>query len=139
VRKAKKAALTQKAPRAKKAAKTRAKNARFRAKMAKTIEARQQAEQATIEKRAKPISTWKATSAIWQTRQSWPCLYSITRIFLVRGRPARHHGPALPGKLLRARISARVIEQGPHRASDRPPGSPPGGFFVPTGPRHRLA
>ena len=38
---------------AEKAAKTRAKNARFRSKMAKTIEARQQAEQATIEKRAK--------------------------------------------------------------------------------------
>ena len=38
---------------AKKAAKARAKNARFRANMAKTIEARQQAEQATIEKRAK--------------------------------------------------------------------------------------
>ena len=53
MRKAKKAALTQKAPRAKKAAKTRAKNARFRANMAKTIEARQQAEKATIEKRAK--------------------------------------------------------------------------------------
>jgi hypothetical protein len=40
-------------PRAKKAAKTRAKNARFRANVTKTIEARQQAEQATIEKRAK--------------------------------------------------------------------------------------
>ena len=38
---------------AEKAAKTRAKNARFRSKMAKTIEARQQAEQATIEQRAK--------------------------------------------------------------------------------------
>jgi hypothetical protein len=38
---------------AKKAAKTMAKNARFRARTAKTIEAREQAEKATIEKRAK--------------------------------------------------------------------------------------
>ena len=110
--------------RAKKAAKTRAKNVRLGAKMGRTIEARQQAEKATMEKRAKAYLDME--NDVCELANSGKAGHGRIReqgSFLVRGRPPGHHGPALPGKLLRGGVSAPgdLIRTA---RSDRPPGSP---------------
>jgi hypothetical protein len=69
VRKAKKAALTRKAPRAKKAAKIRAQNARFRANAVKTIEARP-----ANKKRSSLSNTDMASFAAFARSQTWPSM-----------------------------------------------------------------